>query len=94
VIDDTETYWPLTLATDPKTAGYKQRLTLHLNFGPGKGAATYAILDAEGRKLPVAYGYTDGGKNRYLLLGETEYKKWADVVAAYPAERAKQKHLG
>lgn len=76
---------PAPLPADPK--GYTKRMKMHMNFGRGGGAATYAIHDPQGNEMPITYQYDTrkGGITGFSLPGvEQVFPCWADVAAYWP----------
>lgn len=76
------------LAELPETpTGWKKSQALHLNFGGGKGAASYDIFDEQGRKVEgISYGYNTAEKVRGFLLHAdpaARYLTWAELRTAY-----------
>jgi hypothetical protein len=70
--------------------GYTRKLSMHLNFGGGHGAATYEVFDPAGEKMPFWFQYdSDRKKRRYergfVLPGLDVYLTWAELREMWPA---------
>lgn len=85
---------PAILLTEllEKPIGWTKHLIMHLNFGGGKGAASYAIHDAEGRTIEgIGFGYdTREGVRGFFMAGEESdgYLTWAELRAVFAKARA------
>lgn len=84
-------WWPAELPEQP--VGWTKRMKLHMNFGRGKGAASFAIFDAEGRELPIQYGYDTrpGGTRGFTLAGCEPVMTWTELRARWPEWLADQR---
>ena len=67
--------------------GWTRTLKLHMNFGRKGGAASYRILDAEGRETPIEFQYDTrkGGGQGFTLPGVDKAMTWAELRARWPA---------
>lgn len=63
--------------------GWTRQLKVHLNFGRGKGAASYRIHDADGRVTPIEFGYDTrkDGRRGFTLPGVDKAMTWAELRA-------------
>lgn len=79
-----EIYTPDTLPEKPD--GFTRQLGMHMNFGRGRGAASYKILDPEKRLMPFGYQYDtrDGGLTGFTVPGRDGVMAWAELVAYWP----------
>jgi hypothetical protein len=83
----------ITLDALPETPeGWTMRMSIHLNFGGGKGAASYDVLDGDGRKVEhIGFGYDSrpgGGRGFFLYADEPRgYLTWPKLREAYAALR-------
>lgn len=79
------TTYPSELPAAP--TGWTKVMAMHLNFGRGKGAASYRIFDAEGNELPLGYQYDTrpGGLTGFTLPGIEKPMTWAELRKAWPA---------
>lgn len=70
-----------------KPEGWTREMKLHMNFGEEGGAASFRILDPEGREMPFAYQYDTrkGGLTGFALPGVDRILTWADLRAEWPA---------
>lgn len=80
----TQIHVPETLPAQPD--GFTKHLQMHMNFGKGRGGATYSIKDAEGRLMPFGYQYDTrkGGLTGLTLSGRDGVMTWAELVAYWP----------
>ena len=68
-----------------KPIGYKQTLLVHLNFGGGKGAASYAITDRDGGEMPFTFDYNTKQKLRgFSLPGVKGVLSWQQLCDIWP----------
>jgi len=47
----------MTLDLPQKPTGFTRKMTIHYNFGGGKGAGLFEIFDPNGKKMPFGYQY-------------------------------------
>lgn len=70
--------------------GWTKRMSLHLNFGRGKGVGVYTIHDEQGRRVEgIGYSYNAGEGLAGFTLGDGEvhYPDWMQLCQAYKAAR-------
>lgn len=84
------------LPKDPK--GWTRELLMHVNFGGGKGAAAYKILDPQKKPMPITFEYNTQEKTRgFRLPGVKVSMQWEELRQIWPIwierARAKQKKL-
>lgn len=84
---------PDTLPIRP--TGWTMRMTMHINFGGGKGAASSNVFDPSGRQMPFTHGYNTNEKWRgFLLPGVEPVLSWKELCEIWPKwirrARAKQ----
>ena len=73
-----------------RPVGYTKRLTMHLNFGGGHGAATYEVYDPAGVRMPFGFQYdSDRKKGKYergfVLPGLEVVMSWEELRKMWPA---------
>lgn len=78
---------PAELPANPE--GWRKQMTMHLNFGAKGAAATFAIIDAEGRTMPFVFSYRTGKGHRteergFYLEGSKEPLTWVDLRKRWP----------
>lgn len=75
-----------------KPVGWTRTCILHLNFGGGKGAASYTIHDEQGRTvagLHYSYDTSKGGQRGFTLDGDEQfYQTWPELRAGYAKAHA------
>jgi hypothetical protein len=72
-----------------KPIGFTRRMTMHLNWGGGKGAGMFAIFDAAGKKMPFGYQYDTqkDGLTGFTIAGITDRVfTWAEIRAHFAKE--------
>ena len=91
-------YAALPDALPEKPTGWTRRMTMHLNFGSGKGAATFEVANEHGEKMPIAYQYDTrkGGLTGFTLPGVKPCMTWDQLRKIWPRwiARARAKQAG
>lgn len=86
---------PATLPKRP--TGWRKHLSVHLNYGPKGGSATYTLHDEQGRRVEgIAFGYDTRKpypwRGFVLTLGTGKpqrFRRWDELRVAYAAARAR-----
>lgn len=71
----------------PETpAGYTRKMSLHMNFGSAGGAATFEVLDPDGKPCEFGYQYDTrkGGLTGFNLPNIDKTMTWSELRAAWP----------
>jgi hypothetical protein len=73
-----------------KPEGWTKHMLFHMNFGGGKGSATYEILDAQGRVTNIGYMYDTRPRHkaRGFFIRDLEMDKplsWLELRRQYAA---------
>lgn len=79
----------------PKTPkGFTRKLTLHLNFGGGKGSGLYEVKSPTGAATPIGWQYdsSKGGLTGFTLPDvEDRVFTWAELRVEWPKFRKRRK---
>ena len=66
--------------------GWTKRMSMHMNFGPDGGAASYTIKDDTGADTPIGYQYDTRalGLTGFTLPGVEGVMTWPQLRAKWP----------
>ncbi len=69
-----------------KPEGWKRRMLCHMNFGSDGGAATFEVIDADGKSTPIGYQYDTrkDGLTGYTLPNVEGVMTWAELRERWP----------
>ena len=76
----------MTLDLPKVPIGFTRRMTMHMNWGGGKGAGLFEIRDPSGKKMPFGYQYDTqkNGLTGFTVPGDVNRVfTWAELRAYY-----------
>lgn len=82
---------PLPAELPEKPNGWRKRIDMHMNMGGGCGTASYTVIDAEGKEMPIGYSYYSNREkpeesySGFTLPGVDRHLTWAELRAAWSA---------
>jgi len=75
-----------SMLPDEPPAGWKKRMTCHLNFGGGKCAASYEVRNGADELMPIRWIYnTREGIRGFTLPDVDAVMTWKELREAWPA---------
>lgn len=71
-----------------RPVGWTRQMTLHLNFGRGKGSGIYKILNEKCEEMPIGWMYRSdkkGTEQGFTLPDLEQLLSWAELRELWPA---------